>query len=66
MAKNVVSEDEDIEEIITAESLQYNFGIIREATDDFSENNKLGEGGFGLVYKVMIHKKKNKHIQKEF
>ncbi|KAJ9566194.1 hypothetical protein OSB04_002160 [Centaurea solstitialis] len=46
-----VSEDVDINEIITAESLQYSFGIIREATNDFSENNKLGQGGFGLVYK---------------
>ncbi|KAJ9566209.1 hypothetical protein OSB04_002175 [Centaurea solstitialis] len=46
-----VYEDVDINEIITAESLQYNFGIIREATNDFSENNKLGQGGFGLVYK---------------
>nr|GFC36342.1 cysteine-rich receptor-like protein kinase 15 [Tanacetum cinerariifolium] len=44
-------EDGDTEEIITAESLHYNFEIIREATDDFSESNKLGQGGFGLVYK---------------
>ncbi|PWA79326.1 cysteine-rich receptor-like protein kinase 8 [Artemisia annua] len=50
----LLSENEDIEEISTAESLQYSFGIIREATDDFSENNKLGEGGFGLVYKQIV------------
>lgn len=42
----------DIDEIRTAESLQYSFGILKEATDDFSESNKLGQGGFGLVYKV--------------
>ncbi|KAJ9566206.1 hypothetical protein OSB04_002172 [Centaurea solstitialis] len=39
------------DEISTAESLQYSFAIIRAATNDFSENNKLGEGGFGPVYK---------------
>ncbi|KAJ9566150.1 hypothetical protein OSB04_002116 [Centaurea solstitialis] len=50
-SRNFVSEDIDIKEIITAESLQYSFGIIREATNDFAENNKLGQGGFGLVYK---------------
>ncbi|KAG5568424.1 hypothetical protein H5410_064562 [Solanum commersonii] len=33
------------------ESLQYDFSIIREATDNFSNANKLGQGGFGPVYK---------------
>ncbi|KAJ9566210.1 hypothetical protein OSB04_002176 [Centaurea solstitialis] len=44
-------EDVGLDDIITAESLQYGFDVIRAATDDFSENNKLGKGGFGLVYK---------------
>ncbi|KAI3680572.1 hypothetical protein L6452_35345 [Arctium lappa] len=46
------SENLDIDEISTAESLQYSFAIIRAATNDFSENNKLGQGGFGPVYKI--------------
>lgn len=29
------------------------FDEVAAATDDFSEDNKLGEGGFGPVYKVM-------------
>ncbi|XP_058092182.1 cysteine-rich receptor-like protein kinase 44 isoform X2 [Magnolia sinica] len=33
------------------ESLLFDLGTIRAATDDFSEDNKLGEGGFGAVYK---------------
>ncbi|XP_015064312.1 putative receptor-like protein kinase At4g00960 isoform X2 [Solanum pennellii] len=33
------------------ESLQYDFSIIREATENFSNANKLGQGGFGPVYK---------------
>lgn len=28
---------------------------LRIATDNFAENNKLGEGGFGAVYKVYGH-----------
>ena len=30
------------------------FKKIVNATDNFSLHNKLGEGGFGLVYKVII------------
>lgn len=26
---------------------------IRDATEDFSPDNKIGEGGFGPVYKVL-------------
>ncbi|RXH99338.1 hypothetical protein DVH24_011663 [Malus domestica] len=44
---------EDVDEIGSAESLQFNFDTIRIATDDFSEANKLGQGGFGSVYKVI-------------
>uniref|UniRef100_A0A6M2F0M8 Cysteine-rich receptor-like protein kinase 10 n=1 Tax=Populus davidiana TaxID=266767 RepID=A0A6M2F0M8_9ROSI len=39
------------DEITRAESLQYNLEIIHLATDNFSEVNKLGQGGFGSVYK---------------
>ncbi|KAK2404988.1 putative receptor protein kinase [Trifolium repens] len=38
------------EEMMIAESLQFNFDIIRVATSDFSDSNKLGQGGFGIVY----------------
>ncbi|XP_026425299.1 putative receptor-like protein kinase At4g00960 isoform X1 [Papaver somniferum] len=39
------------DEVLTTESLQFNFGTVSTATDNFSEANKLGEGGFGSVYK---------------
>ncbi|XP_057996390.1 cysteine-rich receptor-like protein kinase 44 [Hevea brasiliensis] len=35
----------------TAESLQFDIEAIRVATNNFSGDNKLGEGGFGTVYK---------------
>ncbi|CAI0407067.1 unnamed protein product [Linum tenue] len=31
--------------------LQFDFETIRVATNDFSQKSKLGEGGFGVVYK---------------
>lgn len=31
----------------------YKFEELVVATDNFAENNKLGQGGFGPVYKVM-------------
>jgi hypothetical protein len=30
----------------------FDFQHLLEATDNFSEENKLGQGGFGSVYKV--------------
>jgi hypothetical protein len=32
----------------------YDYETIAKATEDFSTENKLGEGGFGPVYKVPI------------
>jgi hypothetical protein len=34
--------------------LQFDFEIIKLATNNFSDANILGEGGFGIVYKVKI------------
>ncbi|KAF5189334.1 Cysteine-rich receptor-like protein kinase, partial [Thalictrum thalictroides] len=33
------------------DSLQFDLNMIRTATNNFSDANKLGEGGFGAVYK---------------
>ncbi|KAL6842880.1 hypothetical protein ACP4OV_027193 [Aristida adscensionis] len=38
-------------EIGTAKCMIFDFPILQEATENFSEKNKLGQGGFGIVYK---------------
>ncbi|KAL8249228.1 hypothetical protein R6Q59_006096 [Mikania micrantha] len=38
-------------DIGTADSLHYDFSTVKAATNDFSDENKLGRGGFGTVYK---------------
>ena len=43
----------EADEIESLESLQFDFDTVKVATDDFSDANKLGQGGFGVVYKVM-------------
>ncbi|XP_026392433.1 cysteine-rich receptor-like protein kinase 10 isoform X2 [Papaver somniferum] len=37
--------------ILNSAALQIDFNTIKLVTDNFSDNNKLGEGGFGSVYK---------------
>ncbi|KAG4142828.1 hypothetical protein ERO13_D06G150901v2 [Gossypium hirsutum] len=44
-------EQENGNGITTMESLQFDFSTIEAATNKFSVDNKLGEGGFGPVYK---------------
>ncbi|KAF5725969.1 putative cysteine-rich receptor-like protein kinase 35-like [Tripterygium wilfordii] len=39
------------DEVEKVKSLQFDLGTIRNATDNFSDANKLGQGGFGAVYK---------------
>ncbi|KAB1223253.1 Cysteine-rich receptor-like protein kinase 27 [Morella rubra] len=45
------SSSEAVDKITSVESLQFDFGTIRVATDNFSDANKLGKGGFGTVYR---------------
>ncbi|KAL5542290.1 hypothetical protein UlMin_010000, partial [Ulmus minor] len=41
----------DNEAMKSLESLNFDLSTIKAATDDFSDVNKLGQGGFGVVYK---------------
>ena len=46
--QNIDGQNEDLELPF------YSLATIAIATNEFSNNNKLGEGGFGLVYKVTL------------
>ncbi|KAG6584064.1 Cysteine-rich receptor-like protein kinase 25, partial [Cucurbita argyrosperma subsp. sororia] len=50
-----IKEDSVVNEMTTMESLQFDFKTIDAATNKFSEENKLGEGGFGVVFKQFSH-----------
>lgn len=45
---------DDINQAKFEELFVYNFDILASATDNFNLSSKLGQGGFGPVYKVMF------------
>ncbi|CBI34091.3 unnamed protein product, partial [Vitis vinifera] len=50
--KKYNTEEENVEnDITTVQSLQFDFGTLQAATNNFSDDNKIGQGGFGDVYK---------------
>nr|KYP32785.1 Cysteine-rich receptor-like protein kinase 11 [Cajanus cajan] len=54
--KNLKHQKGNCGEEITTEmnSLQFDLNTIQEATNKFSDDNMIGEGGFGAVYKGMF------------
>ncbi|XP_068307226.1 cysteine-rich receptor-like protein kinase 10 [Pyrus communis] len=47
-------EPSDDNDITTVGALQFDFAAIQAATSNFSDDHKLGEGGFGKVYKGIL------------
>ena len=41
-------------ELLVAGSLQFDLASIQAATSNFSQDNKLGQGGFGEVFRVAL------------
>lgn len=50
-SKNVVITQEG-QLVSSDEKMFMTLATIKAATDEFSDKNKLGQGGFGVVYKV--------------
>ncbi|KAH9621677.1 hypothetical protein KSS87_012029 [Heliosperma pusillum] len=44
----------EMDEVMTAASLQFDWNTIKEATYNFRDDQKLGQGGFGQVYKGIL------------
>lgn len=60
---------EGVDELMSVESLEFDLNSIRVATENFSDANKLGQGGFGAVYKVVktrYMEKKNNILNSNF
>lgn len=47
---------DDLEKIAAQEQKQFPFETLVSATQNFHPNQKLGEGGFGPVFKVITSK----------
>lgn len=44
--------EDTTDEISCVEMIQFDLDSIKAATNNFASENKLGQGGFGVVYKV--------------
>ncbi|KAI3811271.1 hypothetical protein L1987_20991 [Smallanthus sonchifolius] len=50
-SKRKGSDDIKLLDMLNSSSLNFKYSTIEKATNSFDEANKLGQGGFGTVYK---------------
>ncbi|XP_041023913.1 putative receptor-like protein kinase At4g00960 [Juglans microcarpa x Juglans regia] len=55
---------ETMDEMGNEESLQFDFDVIRAATCEFSDANKVGKGGFGPVYEGKLPNGQEKAVKR--
>ena len=52
--ENMLGVGENLNQVKVQELPLFNFEKLASATNNFHLSNKLGEGGFGPVYRVMV------------
>ncbi|XP_031130881.1 cysteine-rich receptor-like protein kinase 10 [Ipomoea triloba] len=52
--RSTIVQTTDVTTVSVEESTQYDFATIKAITNDFSTENKIGEGGYGSVYQGML------------
>ncbi|GJY55250.1 cysteine-rich receptor-like protein kinase 2 [Tanacetum coccineum] len=60
------SDDTKLLNVLKSSSLNFKYSTIEKATCSFDESNKLGEGGFGTVYKANPVKGKELNWEKRY
>lgn len=50
---NLENQDEELEQIAAQEQKIFKFETLVSATKNFHPDNKLGQGGYGPVFKVI-------------
>nr|GMD93005.1 cysteine-rich receptor-like protein kinase 25 [Ipomoea batatas] len=52
--RSTIVQTTDVTTVSVEESTQYDFATIKAITNDFSPENKIGEGGYGSVYQGLL------------
>lgn len=48
----LIDEEIEVDSLVVKRTLLFKYSSLEKATDYFNEENKLGQGGFGEVFRV--------------